>query len=497
MKKIILILCTYILVACGGTSTELWDEKADAKGHSAPTPITASLNQKAFESLPFADQQDFEDAKKGFIDADPDLKAQDPYGDLIWDMPAFNFVNGESPDSVNPSLWRQAKLNNIHGLFKVTDRIYQLRGYDLANLSIIEGDTGLILVDPLTAEQTANKAKEMIKKHFPNKAIKAVIFTHSHMDHFGGVLGIVSQQEVEQQNIRVIAPAEFLEEATSENIIAGPAMVRRSMFMYGKRLEKSPRGLVGNGLGKHPAYGTFGILTPNDTINQTGEERTIDGLRFVFQYAPDSEAPAELTFFLPQLKAFCGAELVSKNLHNLYTLRGTKVRDATKWSKYIDEAKHMFGEAEVYFGSHHWPTWGKSKIQHFLEQQRDTYKYIHDQTVRMFNQGMTANEIAEVITLPASLQTHFSNRGYYGTVKHNAKAVYQAYLGWYDAIPARLDALPPIVSAKKYVKLAGGMEQLLVEAQISFDGGDYRWVAELLEHAVFAEPKHHKERVAC
>lgn len=488
MKNTIFVCLFLALCACGGTSTEHWDNNADQQGHSTPTAHTITLNQAVSKALPLTEQQDFEDAKRGFIDSDPSLKVLGPDGDLIWNMPEFDFVQGEAPESVNPSLWRQEKLNQIHGLFKVTEGVYQLRGYDLANLSIIEGETGLILVDPLTAEQTAQKALEMINKHFPNKPIKAIIYTHSHMDHFGGSLGLISSEEVQKQGIKVLAPAGFLNEATSENIIAGPAMVRRSMLMYGKNLQRSSRGLVGNGLGKHPAYGTFGILVPTDTISQTGEERVIDGVRFVFQHVPDSEAPAELTFYLPEQKAFCGAELVSKTLHNLYTLRGTKVRDATLWSAYINEAKALFSDAEVYFGSHHWPTWGQANVQLFLQQQRDTYKYIHDQTVRMFNEGMTAEEIAEVIELPQALQTHFSNRGYYGTVKHNAKAVYQSYLGWYDAIPANLNGLPPEKSAHKYMAMMGGIDQVMLKAKESFAAGEYRWVSELLQHAVFAEP---------
>ena len=491
MKQMSLLLLVIGLLGCQDQS-ESWDPAADEQGHSPPTQKTAKANQRVFEQLPFENTQDFKDAQKGLIDSDANLQVTGPGGDLIWDMPGFAFLQGVSPASVNPSLWRQAKLNQNHGLFKVTDRVYQLRGYDLANLSIIEGDHGLILVDPLTASQTAAKALTMIQKHFPDKPIKALIYTHSHMDHFGGSLGLLSQQAVEVQNIRVIAPEGFLQEATKENIIAGPAMARRSMFMYGKRLAKSVRGQVGSGLGKHPAYGSFGILEPNELVSQTGQEKIIDGVRFIFQYVPNSEAPAEMTFYLPEQKAFCGAELVSKNLHNLYTLRGTQIRDALKWSGYIDEAIGLFSEAEVYFGSHHWPTWGQGEIQFFLKQQRDTYKYIHDQTVRLFNSGMTAEEIAETIELPESLQTNFSNRGYYGTVKHNSKAVYQAYLGWYNAIPANLDKLPMEQSASKYISMMGGAAVVIEKAQQSFEQGDYRWVAELLQHLVFAEPNNQK-----
>ncbi len=454
-----------------------------------PTEATIAANKKVLKELPIDDRQDFDDAQRGLIASDPDLRVENARGIVLWNPSSYAFEKGEAPASVNPSLWRQAKLNNIHGLFQVTEGIYQVRGYDLANMTIIAGQTGWIIVDPLTTQETAAAAIDLARKHLGNNPITAIIFTHSHIDHFGGVAGIISAEEAERKNVRVIAPYGFMEEVTSENIIAGTAMGRRSMYMYGNRLPRSERGHVDSGLGKCPAFGSFGILKPTEIVDHTPQEMMIDGIRFIFQHAPQSEAPAELTFYLPDFKTFCGAEVLSATMHNLYTLRGTKVRDALKWSSYIDEAIELFGDADVYFGTHHWPLWGNERIQEFLKKQRDLYKYIHDQTVRLFNEGYTPLEIADRIKLPESLRKPFYNRGYYGTLRHNARAVYQAYLGWYDGNPANLDPLPPREAGTRYVELMGGAEAVLVQAQRFFDHGEYRWVAELLNHLVFAEPE--------
>ena len=476
----------------------------DANGHTAPTAVTIKANQAVLDKRPFSNIDDFEDAKKGLIARDKSLVTTDNNGNIIWDMPSYDFVDfrgqdGAAPNSVNPSLWRQASLNNIHGLFKVSEGIYQLRGYDLANMTIIEGASGWILVDPLTAKETANKALNFAQKHLGTKPIVAIIYTHSHIDHFGGIEGILANMsEAEHKKLRIIAPEGFMQEATSENIIAGIAMGRRASYMYGRSLSHSERGHVGTGLGKGPAFGQFSLLSPTETVGETGTTLDIDGVPFEFQYVPDSEAPAEMTFYLPEHKAFCGAEMLSRTMHNLYTLRGAKVRDANLWSSYIEQAKALFSDSEIYFGSHHWPIWGKTNIQTFLTQQSDTYKYIHDQSVRLFNNGYTPNEIAEEIVLPESLNTAFHNQGYYGTVKHNAKAVYQAYLGWYTANPAKLDPLPETQAAKRYMEMMGGVENVVAKAQTAFDKAanvsveegtqTYRWLAELLNHAVFANP---------
>jgi len=480
-----LLLPLVFLQACENKSH---DPAADSNGHTAPTEATLQANNKVRDSLDFANRQDFEDATRGLVATDPELRASTENGGIVWDMPAYGFIGSEVPGSVNPSLWRQAQLNNIHGLFEVTDGVYQVRGYDLSNMTIIEGQTGWIIVDPLTARETAAAAIQFARQHLEPRPIVAMIFTHSHLDHFGGVLGVLTSEGVQAENIRIIAPEGFMQEATSENVIAGPAMSRRAMFMYGKRLARSERGHVDSGLGKSPAFGTFGLLEPTEIISHTPQTLTIDGIEFIFQNAPGSEAPAELTFYLPHVKAFNGAEVTSHNMHNLYTLRGAKVRDALLWSGYIDESIDLFGEAEVYLASHHWPIWGNQRIRTFLEQQRDTYKYLHDQTVRLFNQGMTPGEIAEQIQLPPSLGNSFYNRGYYGTTRHNARAVYQEYLGWYDGNPANLDPLPPVEAGGRYVELAGGPDALMQKAQAAFDAADYRWVAELLNHLVFADP---------
>lgn len=495
-KQLLALICLLYLFLFPGCSreNEPADVDADVSGHTVPTAATVKANAEFGQDLDWTDMGDFEKAQKGFIGKDEALKVTSANGEVIWNMPAYDFMQGNAPPSVNPSLWRQTRLNNIHGLFKVTDGVYQIRGYDLANMTLIEGKSGWIIVDLLTAEETAARAMELVEKHLGRKPIRAIIFTHSHIDHFGGARGITHAQQVTDENIRVIAPKGFMEEATRENIIAGVAMGRRSTFMYGKNLHRSERGFVGSGLGKGPAYGTFGILEPNEIIDQSGLEKTIDGIRFIFQYAPETEAPAELTFYMPDSKVLCGAELASHNMHNLYTLRGAKIRDALKWSSGIQYMIEHFGDVEVYFGGHHWPIWGNREIIEFMEKQRDLYKYIHDQTVRLFNKGLTPGEIAEQLKLPQSLGTPFFNRGYYGTLRHNARAVYQSYLGWYDGNPANLNPLPPVEAGKRYVEVMGGADEVLKKAAVYFEKGEYRWVAEILNHLVFADPDNNEAR---
>lgn len=499
MKQRIIFLLVFIMILFsggGGCSNDKIDPgpDADAQGHTAPTQTTIQANIKVAENLPLGLDQDFENAEYGRVGQDSDLRVKSHEGEVIWDQPSYEFIQGKAPASVNPSLWRQEQLNNIHGLFKVTQGIYQVRGHDLANMTLIQGKTGWIVVDPLTSEETASRAMALARRHLGDIPVRAIIYTHSHVDHFGGVLGVISEAEVKSNKVRIIAPKGFMAEATSENIIAGIAMVRRSMFMYGKNLARSQRGHVGTGLGKGPAYGTFGLLEPNEIINTTGQEKMIDGIRFVFQYAPQSEAPAELTFYLPDRKAFCGAEIVSQTMHNLYTLRGTKVRDALKWSAAIDEAMERFKGAQIFFGCHHWPIRGNAAIGEFLKKQRDLYKYIHDQTVRLLNQGLTPTEIAQAIELPESLGSPFANRGYYGSLRHNSRAVYQAYLGWYDGNPANLNPLPPMESGKRYVEMMGGADAVLSQAGQYFDRGDYQWVAQVLNHLVFSDPENKKAK---
>ncbi|MEY2920489.1 MAG: hypothetical protein RL261_1794, partial [Pseudomonadota bacterium] len=445
-----------------------------------------------------ADAQDFEDARRGFIGNDKALVIAGPHGGNAWNMAAYDFVHGAAPASVNPSLWRQAMLNGEYGLFEVVPGIHQVRSYDISNMTLIEGKTGWILVDPLMANETAAAALALARRHLGDRPVSAIIFTHSHVDHFGGVDGVLPADPVAAAGIPIVAPQGFMEEATSENTLAGIAMGRRAAFMYGTSLPRSPTGHVDTGLGKAPSVGTISIREPSILVDRTPQEMELDGVKFIFQYTPESEAPAELTFYLPDLKAWCGAEIVSHTLHNLYTLRGAKVRNAAKWSGYIDDALNRFGDMEVVFASHHWPVWGNARAADYLKAQRDSYRYIHDQTLRLANAGFTSQEIAEQIELPSTLRNRFANRGYYGTVKHDAKAVYQAYFGWYDANPANLDPLPPEAAAKKHVEAMGGAANVIKMGRTAFDRGEYRWAATLLNHLVFAAPsnKEAKELLA-
>lgn len=482
-KLCTLALAGLILAACAG-------EEPPTDSSSAASSYTQAHNRQVLAELPASEAglaEDLVDASRGLIAREERLQIHNAEGRAIWDMPAYNFLQGEAPATVNPSLWRQAKLNNQHGLYQVAEGIYQLRGYDLANMTLISGDTGWIVVDPLTAEETAAAALAFANAQLGERPVSAVIYTHSHIDHFGGVLGVVPEHR-RDGSLPIIAPEGFMEEATSENLIAGMAMGRRADLMYGKYLSRSAEGHVDSGLGKHPALGKVGLLPPTISVGADTERLLIDGVAFDFLYTPGTEAPAEFVFYLPKWKAFCGAELVSRTLHNLYTLRGAKVRDALAWTAAIEQSRRQFAEAEMYFGSHHWPLWGRERVQDFLAVQRDSYKYIHDQTVRGFNAGLNAAEIAEQLQWPEALRRGYSNRDYYGTLRHNVKAVYQHYLGWYDAHPANLNPHPPLPLAQRYVDALGGLAAVVDKAEQAFAAGDYRWAAELLKHAVFAEP---------
>ncbi|WP_085708501.1 MULTISPECIES: alkyl/aryl-sulfatase [unclassified Pseudomonas] len=448
---------------------------------------TAAVIEASIKGLDLNDTRDMEDAQRGLI-ARPSGQILGSDGSVLIDFDAFRFVEGKAPATVNPSLWRHAMLNAQIGLFKVTDGIYQLRGFDIANMTLIEGRTGWIVVDPLTSNETAAAALAFAREQLGDKPVTAIIFTHDHADHFGGVLGITSVAEVAERKIPVVAPVGFMEEATSENVLAGPAMSRRSMYQFGKNLAPGATGMVDTGLGKNVAYGSIGILPPTQIIDQPTQERVIDGVTFVFHNIPGAEAPAELTFSIPERKAYGGAELLAQTMHNLLPIRGAKVRDALLWSDYAQAALDELGDTEVYFGQHNWPVWGNERIREFITKHRDVYKYMHDQTVRLMNAGYTPDEIAEKIQFPDSLASYFGTRGYYGDVRHNVKAIYQMYLGAYDGNPAHLNPLPPRESARRYVELMGGSAKVLEAARVAYDKGEYRWVAELLDQAVLDQP---------
>jgi alkyl sulfatase BDS1-like metallo-beta-lactamase superfamily hydrolase len=474
-------LATLLILAAGCTKAP---QPPATQG--LPGATVQAIHAAADKATDFSDPESFADAKRGFIAA-PEGKITAEDGRVIWDFDDFDFVAGQSPATVHPSLWRQALLNNHVGLFKVTDRIWQVRGFDIANMTLIQGDTGWIVVDTLTARETAAAALAFARQHLGDQPVSAIVFTHSHVDHFGGALGVLSAEDVIARGVPVVAPVGFLEEATSENVLMGTAMVRRAAYMYGSRLPRTAEGLIDTGLGKAVAMGRVGILPPTRVVEADVEEIVLDGVRFVFHNVPGAEAPAEFTFALPDLDAYCGAELMGHTLHNLYTLRGAKVRDGLKWARYLDEALEHAADAEVVFNQHHWPVWGQERIQDFIRKQRDAYKFIHDQTVRRMNAGQTAPEIAETLRLPPVLENHLNVRGYYGTVRHNVKAVYQLYLGWFDAHPANLDPHPPVEVARRYVDAIGGPERVLAVAQAAYDAGDYRWSSELLKHAVYAD----------
>ena len=452
-------------------------------------PATLKSNEQFVQELKLDDQQDFEDAKRGLI-ARPTGQILAADGAVLTDFDAFKFIEGKAPPTVNPSLWRHAMLNAQIGLFKVTDGIYQLRGFDIANMTLIEGKSGWIVVDTLTCRETAAAALAFARKHLGDKPVSAIVFTHSHADHFGGVLGVVAPKEAAERKIPVIAPDGFMEESTSENVMVGTGMARRSAYQFGKDLERSPKGMVDTGLGKGVAYGSVGILQPTQLVTQPTQELTLDGVRFVFHNVPGAEAPAELTFTIPERKAYGGAENLAQTMHNLLPVRGAKVRDSLRWGNYMEQALEHIAGMEVYFGQHNWPIWGNARIAEFITKHRDVYKYTHDQTVRLINAGYTPREIADTVKLPKSLASYFGARGYYGDLRHNVKAVYQLYIGAYDGNPANLDPLPPQESAKRYLELIGGADKAVAAAQAAFDKGDYRWAAELLNHAVFGQPGH-------
>jgi alkyl sulfatase BDS1-like metallo-beta-lactamase superfamily hydrolase len=458
----------------------------------AATATTRTANAKLLGRLPFASKQDMEDATRGLIAPLPNNGViTNEKGEPVWDMRKFQFIldQEKAPDTVNPSLWRQSRLVMQGGLFKVVDGLYQVRNADLSNLTIVEGRTGIILVDPLISVETAKAAVELYYQHRPRKPVVAVVHSHSHVDHYGGVRGVVSEDDVKAGKAKIVAPEGFLEAAVAENVLAGNAMSRRASYMYGNLLPPSPVGQVGAGLGTTTSTGTITLIPPTDIITKTGQKMNIDGLDFEFLMAPDSEAPSEMHWYIEQFKAVTCAENCCHTLHNTYSLRGAKIRDPLAWSKYLDESLDMWGEkTEVMYGMHHWPVWGNGRVKEMITMARDGYRYINDQTLRLANHGYTPNEIAEMLEFPNELQQHWAMRGYYGSLYHNVKATYVKYLGWFDGNPSHLHVLQPVDAAKKYVEFMGGENAVIKKAKKAYDQGEYRWVAEVMSHVVFANP---------
>jgi len=458
---------------------------------SRATDATRQTLAAATEHLPLHDRQDFEDTERGFVARSADRQVRAADGRVVWDLDAYSFFGAECPDTANPSLWRQGQLVTKDGLFEVVPGIYQVRGYDLSIMTLVEGDTGVIVIDPLISRETAAAAFALYQKHRGPRPVVAMIYTHSHIDHFGGVKGIISEDDVDSGRVPVIAPEGFMEHAIVENIFAGTAMARRAGYMYGAAVEKGPAGQIGAGLGQTTSMGEATLIVPTVDITRTGQEVVVDGVRIVFQVTPGTEAPAEMNFYFPDFHALCAAENASHTLHNILTIRGAVVRDAHAWAHYLTETIDLWGdELDVVFASHHWPTWDRERAVEYLAMQRDMYLYLHDQTLRLINQGYVGAEIAEMLRMPPALEAAWHTHGYYGSVSHNVKAVYQRYLGWYEANPARLWPHPPEESAVRYVAAMGGADAAVAVARQAFSDGDYRWAAQVLDHVLFADPAH-------
>ena len=482
MRRLKLCILGLVLSACAeGSSSEQpsnsASETAEVLDVLTVHPATIAANKASVKALDFSDRRDFERAEKGFI-------ASFDEGISNYDPTAYDFLQGEAPDSVNPSLWRQSQLLAKHGLFKVTDGIYQVRSFDLSNITFIEGETGWIVVDPLITKETAARAKALVDRELGERPVSAVIITHSHLDHYGGIRGLSEDNDFE-----IIAPKGFVLETVSENVLAGNAMGRRASYMFGPLLPKGPQHQVGVGLGQGISNGSPGMLAPTREVSEDFESFEVDGVPVEFMLTLGAEAPSEFMFYLPEQKAFCQAEIINHTLHNLLTPRGAKVRDGRLWSTYIDRAIYTYADkTDVSFGSHHWPVWGETDVRELWEGQRNLYRYIHDQTVRLANEGRTIDEIPDLLELPNSIASGFANRDYYGTVSHNSKSQYQLYFGYFDGNPANLNPLSPIEEGKKFVAYVGGAEAVLAKAQADYDAGEFRYAATALNHLVFSNP---------
>ncbi|MEZ5953049.1 MAG: alkyl sulfatase dimerization domain-containing protein [Hyphomonas sp.] len=494
MRLAVLAVATLAcLSACGAPGANA-PPVATAPEPGVATEATKSANAALAGRLPLGDQSDFEDANRGLL-AQISEDITDDNGNVVWAVKAHDFITGEAPDTVNPSLWRQESLNAIHGLFEVTDGVYQVRGYDLATMSVIRGRTGWIIVDPLLSKETAAAALKLVNDTLGERPVTGVIYTHSHGDHFGGVRGVIDEADISARNVPVLAPIGFTEAAISENLLAGNYMSRRATLMFGNTLPINATGQVGVGLGAGLSQGTIGFIPPTEEVPGRGTKRVVDGVTFEFVDAANTEAPAEFMFYMPDFRVFCTAEVATATFHNGLTLRGAKVRDFLEWSRVLDYALVNYGDkSDIAIGSHHWPTFGQQNVTDFLQGQRDIYRYTHDQAVRRANRGETQFELAEAIEEPAVQGTHFDTRGYYGTLNHNAKAVYQHYFGWWDGVPATYNAWSMEQRAPRFVDLAGGEDAALAAGQKAFDAGDYRWAAEIFNNIVFANPKNQPAR---
>lgn len=469
-----------------------------------PAPIarpasaaTIAAQRAAAASLPAEDGRDAAFASQGFLATLPDPVIRTADGKPVWNLDAYSFTKGPAPATVNPSLWRHAGVLAHHGLFKVAEGVWQVRGFDVSNMTVIAGKNGWILVDPLTVKETAAAALALVNKTLGARPVVAVIYSHSHVDHFGGVRGVVDEADVTTGKVAVIAPAHFTEEAASENVMAGAAMGRRALYQFGAGLVPGATGQLTSGIGLGVAAGSSTLIAPTDTIAQTGDTRTIDGVTLEFQMASGSEAPSEMNVYIAPARTFLAAEMATCTLHNILTPRGAKVRDARAWAAYLDEAATRFApKSDVLIASHCWPRFGHDEVGRFLSVQRDNYRFLHDQTVRRMNRGETPVELAEALAPPPALAAEWATHGYYGTYNHDAKAIYQFYLGWYDAVPANLNPWPPVERAKRYVAAMGGAAKVLAEGRRAAAAGDYRWASEVLQHLVFADPANRAVRDA-
>lgn len=465
------------------------DSAADRFATKGATEATRAVLARARLDRPAATAETVADVDRGRVAALDPPRVMHAAGFPVSDLGTLGFLDDDAPGTVHPSLWQHARLGRAHGLFRVADRVHQVRGYDLANVTVIEGDTGFVFVDALSCVETAAAALALVREHLGDKPVVGVVLTHSHADHYGGLRALLDEAALADGRQQLIAPAGFHEEVVSENVHLGNAMIRRGSFMFGTLLERGARGHVSAGIGPYLAIGTTSLLEPTRTIARTGEDLEIDGVRIVFQVTPGTEAPAEMNFHFPQLRTLCIAENASQTLHNVHTPRGAPVRDARAWVRYLREAVDRFGdETDVLVACHHWPVWGAAAVRQHLRDHADLYQYIHDETLRLANHGYTMDEVAERVALPGALAAPWAAREHYGTVAHNARAVYQHYLGAFDGNPATLNPLEPVAAASRYVAFMGGAEAVLEKARASFADGDYRWVAEVVNHVVFADP---------